>query len=155
MCAPLSIEKELKRILAAALTVPGLRKRGPKANWIVGVKLVGAAQMKALNGRYRKQAKPTDVLSFPAEGIFRDLGALGDLVVCRPVLKRQAQEMGHSEKTELRVLLVHGLLHLLGFDHEKGAQAKRTMRSWEARLLGKIAVRSRGLVARGLKSARP
>ena len=76
--------------------------------------------MSRLNAQYRGKAYPTDVLSFPAPKIFRMAGELGALVVCLPALKRQARERGHSPETELEILLVHGVLHLLGLDHELG-----------------------------------
>jgi rRNA maturation RNase YbeY len=104
--------------------------------------------MRALNKRYRRKDRPTDVLSFPSPRDFRSRsGYLGDLAICVPVLRRQAREQGHAETRELRVLLVHGLLHLLGFDHEKGPRQAREMGRWEAVLLGRGATRG-GLVAR-------
>lgn len=100
-----------------------------------------------LNTRFRKKRKTTDILSFPAPGIFFQSGVLGELVICLPVLRQQAKRVGHSPERELQVLLVHGLLHLLGFDHEgrgpAGQRAQREMRSWEKKLLG-----GQGLVER-------
>jgi probable rRNA maturation factor len=80
--------------------------------------------MRALNRRYRRRDSVTDVLSFPAcaddesriPPVF-----LGDIVIARGVARRQAAEAGHTEPTELRVLALHGLLHLLGYDHEADA----------------------------------
>ena len=68
----------------------------------------------ALNVRWRGVDKPTDVLSFPMD----DETLLGDVVICVGVAERQAAERDHAVRDELRVLLVHGLLHLLGYDHE-------------------------------------
>ena len=76
--------------------------------------LVPDARVRALNRQYRRKDAPTDVLSFPAE----EKGQLGDVVIAVGVARRQAREAGHSLQTELRVLALHGLLHLLGYDHE-------------------------------------
>ena len=77
--------------------------------------LVPDARVRALNRQYRGKDAPTDVLSFPAE----EKGLLGDVVIAVGVASRQAREAGHSLQTELRVLALHGLLHLLGYDHER------------------------------------
>lgn len=94
--------------------------------------------MAELNHQYRGANYATDVLSFPAPEVFRHEGNLGDIVVCLPVLKRQAEERGHAPETELWVLLVHGVLHLLGLDHERGQKQAREMQEWEEKLLGKF-----------------
>ena len=70
--------------------------------------------MRALNKRFRRTDKATDVLSFPAG----ERGELGDVIIAAGVARRQALAAGHSLQTELRVLALHGLLHLLGYDHE-------------------------------------
>jgi probable rRNA maturation factor len=90
---------------------------------------VSDGRVRALNRSYRHDDYATDVLSFPATGSRpqRTRGTrrrkpdsfLGDIVIARGVAKRQAREAGHSERTELRVLVLHGLLHLLGYDHER------------------------------------
>jgi probable rRNA maturation factor len=80
----------------------------------VTVALLPDRRVRALNRQYRRKDAPTDVLSFPAE----EQGQLGDVVIATGVAKRQAAEAGHSLQTELRVLALHGLLHLLGYDHE-------------------------------------
>lgn len=103
--------------------------------WGATVQLVGTVAMSRLNAQYRQKAYATDVLSFRSPDVFFQQGQLGELVVCAPVLRRQAGEREHSEQKELAVLLVHGVLHLLGFDHELGAREARAMARWEARLL--------------------
>jgi probable rRNA maturation factor len=95
----------------------------------VSIALVSDARSRALNKRYRRVDRPTDVLSFPAganpEPRIRNPKSrvrnplLGDIVIARGVAYRQAREAGHSELTELRVLALHGLLHLLGYDHDR------------------------------------
>ncbi|RDU74050.1 rRNA maturation RNase YbeY [Helicobacter anseris] len=71
-----------------------------------------------LNKTYRNQDKPTDVLSFPLQ----DMGAdtlLGSIVICIEIAQQQAQTYHHTLQEEIALLLIHGILHLLGFDHEK------------------------------------
>jgi probable rRNA maturation factor len=85
-----------------------------RAQGAVTVALLPDRRVRALNRQYRRKDAPTDVLSFPAE----EQGQLGDVVIATGVAKRQAAEAGHSLQTELRVLALHGLLHLLGYDHE-------------------------------------
>ena len=85
-----------------------------RARGTVAVAIVSDARVRRLNRVYRKQDRPTDVLSFPSE----DPGCLGDIVIAAGVARRQAHSAGHALQTELRVLALHGLLHLLGYDHD-------------------------------------
>jgi probable rRNA maturation factor len=80
----------------------------------VNVALVSDARVRALNRTYRGRDCATDVLSF-----IGDRDSLGEIVIARGVAKRQARAVGHPESIELRVLALHGLLHLLGYDHER------------------------------------
>jgi probable rRNA maturation factor len=104
----------------------------------LSILLTGDRQIHDLNLRYRGKDKPTDVLSFPqddtepAEGVPR---VLGDVVISVETAERQAVEKGRSFERELTVLLIHGVLHLIGYDHEKGAKDAATMWAMEARLL--------------------
>ncbi len=108
-------------------------RAAPISRWLVGmapaaargevtVALVGDRKMRALNRRYRRTDRVTDVLSFPTApgpwGI-ADLWPLGDIVIATGAARRQAREAGHSLSTELRLLALHGLLHLLGYDHKR------------------------------------
>ena len=115
------------------------RQRNPEssASWRIELQLVGPAAMSRLNKRYRGKTGPTDVLSFPSASPFREAGYLGDLVICIPTLKDQAEQHRHSQRAELEILLVHGFLHLLGFDHETGRKDAKRMQQWEKRLLKK------------------
>jgi probable rRNA maturation factor len=85
-----------------------------------------------LNRRYRKKDKATDVLSFPAvsHGFFGATGHAGDLAISVETAAKQAKDQGHSLSTELRVLMLHGLLHLAGYDHEtdQGEMARKESR---------------------------
>jgi probable rRNA maturation factor len=86
-----------------------------RARGTVTVAIVSDARVRALNRQYRRKDKATDVLSFPSG----ESGYLGDVVIAAGVAARQAHEAGHTLATELRVLALHGLLHLLGYDHER------------------------------------
>jgi len=79
------------------------------------VAIVSDARVRTLNRKFRKKDAYTDVLSFPAD----EPGYLGDVVISEGVAARQARAAGHPLSTELRVLALHGLLHLLGYDHER------------------------------------
>jgi probable rRNA maturation factor len=80
----------------------------------LSVAIVSDRRMRALNRQFRGKDAVTDVLSFPSDA----RGFLGDIVIASGVAARQAKDAGHSLQTEIRVLALHGLLHLLGFDHE-------------------------------------
>jgi probable rRNA maturation factor len=105
----------------------------------VALALVSDARMRALNRAYRRKDYATDVLSFPAGAP----PALGDLVIATGVAKRQAREAGQSYQTELRVLALHGLLHLLGYDHESPDDGGRMRRA-------EIRLRKKGGLSAGL-----
>jgi probable rRNA maturation factor len=98
-----------------------LRRAAPQTSGHVTVALVSDARVRALNGRYRRKDQATDVLSFPSGGASpgEDSGFRGEIVIATGVARRQARAAGHPVQTELRVLALHGLLHLLGYDHEK------------------------------------
>lgn len=87
----------------------------PRADGTATVALVSDARVRALNKQYRQVDRATDVLSFPAD----EAGYLGDVVIALGIAQRQARAAGHPLSTELRVLALHGLLHLLGYDHER------------------------------------
>ncbi len=93
-----------------------------RARGTVSIALVSDARVRALNRAYRRKDAATDVLSFPGGSsnlLARRGRFLGDIVIARGVARRQARAAGHAEATELRVLALHGLLHLLGYDHER------------------------------------
>ncbi len=109
----------------------------------VGIAISSDAVVRDLNRRFRGQDTATDVLSFghtdrsgfiSAEGVPQ----LGDIIISFPTAKRQAREEGHSVEDEMAHLLVHGVLHLLGYDHERPRDAK-VMRAREDALLGRAA----------------
>ena len=94
----------------------------------VTIALVPDQRIRALNKQFRRKDRPTDVLSFPAaapsalrRGRPDEQGRLGDIVIGIGVARAQAAEAGHPLGAEVRVLALHGLLHLLGYDHERDA----------------------------------
>lgn len=123
----------LQKLLAA------LRRGGfvPKAATVVlSVSCVDARQMTRLNKKYRGKKTPTDVLSFEQPGVGApNLVLLGDLVLCTDVVRAQAKEIGHSVKDEATILTAHGLLHLLGYDHERSTKEEKRQLKAEAKLL--------------------
>ena len=119
-------------VSATTVRVPGLAAwlcavAPARARGGVTIAIVSDARVRALNRRFRRKDKTTDVLSFPAEeppartrpgGPSGSAPHLGDVVIAAGVARRQARDAGHSLQTELRVLALHGVLHLLGYDHE-------------------------------------
>ncbi len=85
--------------------------------------LVSDRRIRELNRRYRKRSAATDVLSFP----LRENGYLGEVVISAPTARRQARRYHHCVEEEVKLLLLHGVLHLLGYDHEtdRGQMARR------------------------------
>jgi probable rRNA maturation factor len=126
-----SIVDDDGRPVGAAALAAWLERVAPaRARGAVTVALVSDRRIRALNRRYRGVDASTDVLSFPsaqapappvdaARGFSPAHGFLGDIVIARGVAARQARAAGHSERTEWRVLALHGLLHLLGYNHER------------------------------------
>ncbi len=114
----------------------------------VAVRLIGDAEMARLNETYRKKRGPTDVLSFPVEnagkpgGLARQVKRaggkyLGDIAIAPAVARRNAKLLGRSLPAELRVLILHGVLHLLGYDHETD---RGEMERIEARLRRRLGI---------------
>ena len=104
----------------------------------VSVYIVDESESQELNHQYRGKNKPTNVLSFPAD-IPDEVGVplLGDLVVCAPVVEREAQEQGKTLEAHWAHMLIHGTLHLLGFDHIEEDEAE-VMEALETRLMTQL-----------------
>jgi probable rRNA maturation factor len=120
---------------------------------------VGAAESRRLNRTWRGKDKPTNVLSFPSMDVglgARDSGKrpsalaptsslqppaylLGDLAVCAPVVRREAREQGKPPHAHWAHMIVHGVLHLLGYDHEDERDAQR-MEALEVRILARMGI---------------
>jgi probable rRNA maturation factor len=118
-----SILKIARRVYRVEKKVLGKRK--------VSITLVGARMIQKLNCEYRGKDKVTDVLSFPMD----NSPLLGDIFICVQRAREQAREIGHSLERELQYLTVHGLYHLLGYDHEQPKQAQQ-MRAKEKFIMG-------------------
>ncbi len=100
--------------------------------------IVGKARSRSLNGRYRRKDKPTNVLSFEGAGRAPDGRLfLGELVICAPVVAAEAQTQHKSLQAHWAHMTIHGVLHLLGFDHGRAAQAAK-MEFLEAQVLDKL-----------------
>ena len=98
--------------------------------------LVGNREIRRLNAAYRKKDEPTDVLSFPAgDHLAGGAKILGDVVISVEQADKQAARAKRSREEELEILLIHGILHLLGYDHERSAKEARIMREMEKKIL--------------------
>ena len=143
-----------RRVGAAGLARWLARVAPARARGLVSIAITSDVHVQRLNRRFRGVDKSTDVLSFPSSeprAQSREPRApspeprvLGDIVIARGVARRQAREAGHSELTEWRVLALHGLLHLMGYDHERD---DGRMRRAERRLRRKGGLRE-GLIDR-------
>ena len=112
------VESEIDRVVAAVLLAEAVGEVE------VGVIIVGESDMQDLNREHREQDSITDVLSFPIdddESLHGVPRMLGDVAICLPVVLAQATEREVSPAAELTDLLIHGVLHLLGYDHETDA----------------------------------
>lgn len=111
---------------------------GRRAHAELLIRIVDAAESAELNAGYRGKHGPTNVLSFPFEApppVQSEL--LGDLLICAPVVRREAVEQGKPEPAHWAHLVVHGCLHLLGFDHQDEVEAA-AMERLEVEILGRL-----------------
>lgn len=141
---------ELPSLPKAALS--RFLKKAQKAAGLEGdvtVLLADDARLKQLNRGFRGKNKATDVLSFPA---FENAeGVAGDLAISLETAQRQADEHGHALEDEVRILMLHGVLHLAGYDHETDGGEMRAM---EAELQAKLKLPN-SLIERALKPTQP
>jgi len=112
-------ELALTRFVARARRAAGLKG-------VVNVLVTSSAEMKSLNRRFRGKDKPTDVLSFPAEPGAQKQFA-GEIAISAEIASQNARALGHSPPEEVKILVLHGILHLRGYDHEcdNGQMARR------------------------------
>ena len=102
------------------------------------VRIVDEPESQALNRQYRGLDRPTNVLSFPFEAPPQvATNHIGDLVICAPVVEREAAEQGKPPEAHWAHMVVHGVLHLLGYDHQTDADAE-TMEGLEIAILGRL-----------------
>lgn len=113
----------------------------------ITLNICGAQKIRTLNRQYRGKDSVTDVLSFPLYDNLKMKSdrkrvprviALGDIIICEPVAKKQAKALQHSFWGEMIHLLTHGYLHLLGWDHEKSRIEEKKMQKLESGLVQKI-----------------
>lgn len=145
-------EKFLRQAEEKAVgNIPGIKSA---ADLEIELVVVGEKRMRSLNRAWRKKDKPTDVLSFgSAGGRTKDnlivngskfimppdnIIHLGQIFICYSVAARQARGDGHSLDKEMAILLIHGILHLAGFDHEKSAPEARKMFGLQEKIAGKL-----------------
>ena len=120
-----SIDEEfLKKVAEKVL-------EGEKAKGELSIALVGQGRIRELNKKYRGKNRVTDVLAFPSNG-------LGEIVICLREVKKNAKKFGSSFKKELSTCLIHGILHLLGYDHEKSVEEVKKMRDREEYYLSQV-----------------
>jgi len=144
-------------IIVSEKKIPGLVSRGLdsfvlKASHAAGlsgavsVLITGNSSMRGLNARFRGKNRPTDVLSFPAAASAN--GFVGDIAVSLDVAVASARLLGHSVADEIRIFILHGILHLAGYDHESdhGEMAKEEI------VLRKRLALPTGLIERGYKA---
>ena len=147
------IAEKVLEFMATGENLPGLSEEKTE----ISLAIVGEGRMRKLNKIYRGKNKVTDVLSFgdktvlpylakafprlkkgkdtifvnPPDGVKR----LGEIIICYPYAKKQAKRLGNSLEKELTILLIHGILHLLGYEHEKSAEKAREMEKIETEIL--------------------
>ena len=137
-----------------------LKTLGIKNQIEISLAIVGSGRMRRLNKIYRKKNRVTDVLSFGDKNILKYLAKsfprpkkeeeikfveppdkikrLGEIVICYPEAKKQAKRTGHSLEKELAILLIHGILHLAGYDHEKDGKEAEEMKEMEEKIKGLV-----------------
>jgi probable rRNA maturation factor len=121
--------RELKRIALNVLELVG------QSQSELSVALVNNREIRKLNAKYRQKDYPTDVLSFPAaNGLPIDVRLLGDVVISVEKAEEQAKQRGRTLNEETVTLLIHGVLHLIGYDHERSPKDARIMARLEKKI---------------------
>jgi probable rRNA maturation factor len=134
-------QESLKKIIGLVLGGEGVKQAS------ISVALVGPGRMRKLNRLYRNKNRVTDVLSFPNREVpldnfktaeLKESEDLGEIIVCLREVKKTAKRMGSSFEKELARVLIHGTLHLLGYDHEKSEEEEKKMKKKEEEYLGAV-----------------
>ena len=151
-----ALSKNLRKLINKLIKTANKYSKFNQRKFKVDISFVDEEQIRTLNREQRHIDKETDVLSFPTLNLvpfqkvklkdFKDdidpvshLLLLGDIIICESVAKRNAEEYGHSYERELCYLVVHGFLHLLGFDHVH-EEDKKVMRALEEAVLKKYKI---------------
>ena len=129
----------VRDVLTRAAAVPEVAARLPSSPVTVAVRLTGDGELQRLNRSYAGEDHATDVLSFAGSG-----DHLGDIAISWPATERQAAQFDHPAATELALLSVHGLLHLLGWDHLTASERNEMTRLTRAALRGSGLTLARG-----------
>ncbi len=125
------------RWVGAAMLSTAARNQA-SASTDVSIRVVGAARSRRLNARYRRKDKPTNVLSFAGAGVAPDgRRYLGELVICAPLMAREARAQRKTAQAHWAHITVHGVLHLLGFAHEHEPEARKMARR-EVQILDRL-----------------
>lgn len=131
--------RRVKRIASAILDLVG------QEDAELSLALIGNAEMQRLNAKYRKKNYPTDVLSFPVEeSLPQPTRLLGDVIISVEKAAAQAKERRRSLDEEMITLLIHGIVHLMGYDHERSARDAKIMGRLEKKILRQLC--DRGLL---------
>ena len=130
-----------------------LQRFAPRAQKLAGVRgevvilITSSRKVRALNRRFRRKDKPTDVLSFPGP-------RGGDIAICAEIAQQNAHRLGHSVTDEIKVLVLHGMLHLAGYDHETDAgEMERKEAHLRAKLKLPVSLIQRSRPAKLVKTA--
>jgi probable rRNA maturation factor len=123
-------KKSLKKTAAEILKKESIRGRLKKKD--LSIALVGQKRIKELNKRYRGKNRPTDVLAF------EDGENWGEVIICPVEIKKNAKKFNSTFKKEVARVLIHGILHLFGYDHEKEEKEEKRMRKKEEYYLDKL-----------------
>jgi len=125
--------RRLKKIAQALLELAG------RQDAELSLALIGNAEMQKLNARFRHKDYCTDVLSFPAaKNLPGEAPLLGDVIISVDKAREQAQEHRHSLDREIVTLLIHGVVHLMGYDHERSAREARSMARLEKKMVRRL-----------------
>jgi probable rRNA maturation factor len=128
--------------------------RASKLKGAVNVLVTGSSELRSLNRRFRAKDQPTDVLAFPPGPCFVN-GLAGDIAISADIAKHNARRLGHSAAEEIKILALHGVLHLVGYDHERddGVMARKETRLRRALGLPLGLIERNGTTGRGKRRA--
>lgn len=134
------ISSEARKILKILLQLKKLKRFEGAKTITLSIVLLGDKKMKEINFKYRGKNYTTDVLSFPfaEDNFFSEEVYLGEIIICPQKAKTQSILYGVTLLRELQRLLTHGILHLLGYDHEGSAEEAKKMRYLELKILSKL-----------------